>query len=118
MVIKDFHSEAGAVMRVFREYAFVSGLRLGMPKTIIVHLWKHSMESFVGFPWDSHPEWRDAQVQSWGSYLGFTIGPGKAYKMIGQWHTQSSMDELHSGHHYRGGCSGFARIAVVSCCLF
>ena len=77
MALTDFHSQAGGVMRLFREFASLSGLRLSMPKTVVIPLWKYTPSSFDGYLKDTLPEWHRAKVANCGKYLGYMTGPGK-----------------------------------------
>ena len=74
MILTDFHSQAAGVMRLFREFAAISGLRLSMPKTVVIPLWKYNFQSFSSFLKDTLPEWHRAQIANHGKYFGVHDG--------------------------------------------
>ena len=77
MALTNFDTQAGAVMKMFREFGAISGLHLNMPKTVLVPLWRFNSSSFRIHLADSLPEWSATMVATWGKYLGYIIGPGK-----------------------------------------
>ena len=78
MVVRDFDKVADILMREFREFAYISGLKLGMPKTVVIPLWRFTHHTFMSFLRDTHPEWSQAQVTQYSKYLGIMVGPGKS----------------------------------------
>ena len=77
MVLHNFDSSADLLMSEFRKFGAISGLHLGMSKTILIPLWTFDERSFKGFLRDTFPAWSTAQVKTCGKYLGFMLGPGK-----------------------------------------
>ena len=90
MILSAFHSQAGGVMRLLREFAAISGLRLSMPKTVVIPLWKYNLQSFSSFLKDTLPEWHRAQIANHGKYLGFMTGPGRS---VLSWHAPTAKFE-------------------------
>ena len=77
MVLHNFDSSADLLITEFRKFGDISGLHLGMSKTILIPLWTFDERSFKGFLRDTFPAWSTAQVKTCGKYLGFMLGPGK-----------------------------------------
>ena len=90
MILTDFHSQAGGDMRLFRVFAAISGLRLSMPKTVVIPLWKYNFQSFSSFLKDTLPEWHRAQIANHGKYLGIMTGPGRS---VLSWHAPTAKFE-------------------------
>jgi hypothetical protein len=80
MVLDNFDQAADALMKEFREFGQISGLHLGMPKTLIIPLWQFNHRGFHSHLRDMFPEWASAQIQSCGKYLGVQVGPGRGDK--------------------------------------
>jgi len=80
MVVANFDKVADRLAAEFQEFARISNLALGMPKTVVIPLWKFSLQSFASHLRDTFPYWSKAQLQSCGKYLGIMTGPGKETK--------------------------------------
>ena len=109
MVLSKFDSQAGAIMRLFRQYGSFSGLHLNMPKTVVMLLWSYSSASFMGFLKDTFPEWSRATVSSFGKYLGLMVGPCKNLPH-GTFQSQNTRNVVYSGRLCRLDCSVAVRI--------
>ena len=78
MVVRDFPREGGGILGVYREFAIFSGLRLNIPKTVVVPLWVSSLTSIRRtLIADMMPEWSSADLSYSATYLGFSIGPAR-----------------------------------------
>ena len=79
MVLRSFFSEAGEVMRIFRRFGAVSGLRLNLPKTVVIPLWRRSTDLVRADIARRVPDWAGVEVSDASRYLGFMTGPGKQH---------------------------------------
>ena len=77
LVIKGFWKEAPTLMKVFQEFAQISGLHLNFRKCIIMPLDEGGLDDFRTRLQQQLPAWKDMQVSRCGKYLGFYVGPDK-----------------------------------------
>ena len=77
VVLDEYVSVAPAVAHLFWEFERISALSLNIAKTIFIPLWPvscfRSLRTAVS---DVCPLWKDIELQTYGKYLGFMVGPG------------------------------------------
>jgi hypothetical protein len=77
VVLQDLRGVAGILNSVFTEFGHISGLRLNLPKTVVIPLWPESLPEIRTRFLTDFPEWEGVAVTSWSKYLGYATGPGK-----------------------------------------
>ncbi len=75
MVVEDFHCAQGTIGKIFSEFGRMSGLRLNLPKTVLIPLWPSSPARVRGMLQDEYPSWASVEVDYAARYLGFVMGP-------------------------------------------
>ena len=55
----------------------MSGLHLNLAKTTVIPLDTVDLEAWRAQLLATAPAWQGVQICSWGTYLGFAVGPGK-----------------------------------------
>ena len=76
-VTADLSGDADALLDIFDSYARMSGLCLNLRKTVIIPLTTRQVDDWAAEFLRDHPKWAGVQIASWGTYLGFAVGPGK-----------------------------------------
>ena len=66
------------LQHVFARFEAASGLALNLGKTVLIPLGARSCAEVRDALQHAHDRWRGVQVATWGRYLGFAIGPGRA----------------------------------------
>ena len=77
LIIQDLFRDLPHVQEVFGMFAKVSGLRLNIPKTVIVPLGGHTPEEVTRILQERDDVWKDVLCAHKATYLGFVIGPDK-----------------------------------------
>jgi len=79
MVVEEWEVHGRIAQTIFSEFANMSGLKLNLPKTVVIPLWPKGMDELQqqsnhgDFIWDS------IKISDKGKYLGFSSGPGKGH---------------------------------------
>jgi hypothetical protein len=76
IVVQDLFADVHRIQYVFKRYAEISGLLLNTNKCVIIPLWLFDEQAVRGRISILAPEWCNILIESFGRYLGFTIGPG------------------------------------------
>jgi hypothetical protein len=76
-VTPDFWTEAPRMSEAFEEFEEVSGLALNYSKCIVIPLYIVALSEFRQRLRLAVPKWTQMKVASRGTYLGFSVGPGK-----------------------------------------
>jgi hypothetical protein len=84
MVVENFHRFADTIYDTFQKFGGISGLRLNLPKTILVPLWPTHLGGVRRMLADEFPAWAKVKVDFSARYLGFLIGPESAGKIWDQ----------------------------------
>ena len=90
-VIRAYADDVAAVMRganadlqsmapVFHEFALASGVFLNPNKVVVVPLGGRSAETMANWIRSNIPNWGAVRCQSWATYLGFVLGPGRGMR--------------------------------------
>ena len=77
MVTDNVLRDADQIMNLFADFGSVSGLELGVSKTIVVPLWNVSKRELSHSLQSANSHWQGVAIRMFGKYLGFMIGPGK-----------------------------------------
>ena len=80
IVTDDIWRDGPKLMQIFEEFASFSGLCLNFQKSVVIPLSTKPLNDFRGQLVAKRPMWREMQVSSSGTYLGFAVGPGKMDK--------------------------------------
>ena len=80
LVTDNFHSTASTIHSLFREFAAISSLRLNMPKTVMIPLWRSTPDQVRRMVKDEHPSWKEVEVTYAARYLGVILGPDSVHK--------------------------------------
>ncbi len=80
MVLPAFFDSAREVMQIFDRFGAVSGMKLNLPKSVVVPLWLAPPEQTKADIASSLPEWTGVEVTNASRYLGYMVGPGKGSK--------------------------------------
>ena len=75
MVVTDFHRYANTILVTFSEFQAISCLKLNLPKTVLVPLWKSEVGQIRRMLQDMYPNWARVDVSYASRYLGFMLGP-------------------------------------------
>ena len=81
MASYDFFKDAGAIMKIFQDFAAFSNLKFNMSKTVLMPLWESSEDEVKSLLRRLAPVWRDVLVERSSCYLGLYIGPIKGSKL-------------------------------------
>ena len=76
-VTPDFWHDAPLLRNLFDDFERVSGLGLNIGKCVIIPLSPQPLPNFRERLCSAVPEWGNMQVATFGTYLGFAVGPGK-----------------------------------------
>lgn len=77
LVIRDLFRDLPTVRAIFDDFARVSGLRLNIPKTLIIPLGDWDPDQVAQALNQANDPWKEIQCAHHGTYLGFVVGPGK-----------------------------------------
>jgi hypothetical protein len=77
MCVTNLWRDLTGVKEVFSEFGAISGLHLGLPKTLVVPLWPDDVVDIAAKIATTAPEWTEVKVAYHGKYLGFMEGPLK-----------------------------------------
>ena len=77
MVVHDWWGHANEIFALFDHFATVSGLRLNLPKTVVIPLWEQDVQEIQAELQRRLPERSGVSFCAWGRYLGFATGPQK-----------------------------------------
>ena len=77
LVVEEWAREWSTAQGIFQEFATMSGLELNVPKTVCIPLWPKGIQDIPNDPSYSNSIWKDIDTSMSGTYLGFSIGPGK-----------------------------------------
>jgi len=79
---KDFPKQGSGVLSIYKQFGLFSGLRVNVPKTVVVPLWASSLASIKSnLIADMMPEWHAVDLSYSATYLGFGVGPGRDSSM-------------------------------------
>ena len=81
MVIADACTRLPIVLDVFEHFACFSGLRLSLPKTTVIPLWCIALKETKLLITRASPKAGSMAFDTWGTYLGFTVGPTRQEHM-------------------------------------
>ena len=77
--VKNGTSALPLLIKIFNEYAIISGLQLNLPKPVYVLLHTTDLGHWSREFQRLHPIWRDINIASKAKYLGFILGPGREH---------------------------------------
>ena len=86
MVVQGTRLTLSAIFEAFGKFARFSGLNLNFKKTICIPLWADTTKNIRDDMSLLHEACRDIAYDDHGTYLGFTVGPGRCRS---QWHKAS-----------------------------
>ena len=76
MVVWDFPREGSGILHVYNEFSRFSGLKVNIPKTVVIPLWLSNLNQIRRtLIADSMPEWHLVALSYAAVYLGFAVGP-------------------------------------------
>jgi hypothetical protein len=76
-VVTEFWRDAPLIQNAFNEFERISGLALNHAKCVIIPLNVLPLVEFQSLLRRSIPQWADMVIAESGTYLGFSVGPGK-----------------------------------------
>ena len=75
-VFQDWEADSPILESIFTDFAKMSGLELNVNKTVCIPLWDAPIEVIRGEIKNRDSIWKEVSVESQGTYLGFSVGPG------------------------------------------
>jgi len=79
-VLKSWDHDSSIVAKTFAEFASISGLELNIAKTVCIPLWEGGVEELEHTLRATSNEWSNLCIADCGTYLGFSVGPGRCGK--------------------------------------
>jgi len=77
VVVQDWWTDGPIMHSIFTEFAAISNLHLNINKTLCIPLWPGGVKEVSDIIATHIPNWARLAICDKGTYLGFSVGPGK-----------------------------------------